>query len=263
LKDQVDAIEWYHTLELAPGLLTPGWFDLRETSRSLPWPSLEGKRCLDVGTFDGFWAFEMERRGASEVVAVDVLDPLQWDWPVGSSAPVVEQVGRRKGKGSGFEIARAALASSVRRIELNVYDVDNELGVFDFVYFGSLLLHLRDPVRAIEKVRQVCRGNLMVVDAIDLPLTLAMPRRPVANLDGVGRPWWWKPNVAGLIRMVEAGGFEVVGRPHRLFMKPGTGQPLPPVRPRALLSRAGRELAVTAWRGDPHAVVLARPRAIE
>ena len=42
---------------------------------------LDGKRCLDVGTYDGFWAFEIEQRGAKEVVAVDVLDPRRWDWP--------------------------------------------------------------------------------------------------------------------------------------------------------------------------------------
>ena len=44
---------------------------LRETaSRVLP-ESLAGVRALDIGTFDGFWAFEMERRGA-EVVAIDI-----------------------------------------------------------------------------------------------------------------------------------------------------------------------------------------------
>ena len=50
--------EWYHTLELAPGVVTPGWFDTREVPQRLPIPaSLAGRRCLDVGTFDGFWAF--------------------------------------------------------------------------------------------------------------------------------------------------------------------------------------------------------------
>src|SRR3546814_19211484 len=47
----------------------------------MPWPNVRGKRCLDIGTFDGYLAFELERRGASEVVAVDVEDHLLWDWP--------------------------------------------------------------------------------------------------------------------------------------------------------------------------------------
>src|SRR5690349_7423314 len=84
---------WYHTLELAPGLLTPGWFDTRAAVSEVPFPAdLRGKRCLDVGTFDGFWAFEMERRGAEEVVAIDILDPRQWDWPVGNEEEVVAAV---------------------------------------------------------------------------------------------------------------------------------------------------------------------------
>ena len=72
---------WYHTMELAPGVVTPGWFDLRPIVDHLPWPGVAGKRCLDVGTYDGFLAFELERRGASEVVAIDIDDHDRWDWP--------------------------------------------------------------------------------------------------------------------------------------------------------------------------------------
>lgn len=260
IRDEVAALEWYHTIELAPGLLTPGWFDLRTVTNEIPWPDLTGKRCLDVGTFDGFWALEMERRGAKEVVGIDILDPLLWDWPVGSPQKVIDQVGRRKGAGRGFEIVHEALGSSVRRVELSVYDLDPEtLGTFDVVYLGSILLHLRDPVRALERVRTVCDGDLIVVDAIDLPLS-TMTRRPVAVLDGRDRPWWWKPNIAGLARMVEAGGFQVVGSARRIFMPPGPGQPLPPMKARMLASRLGRETIVLKWRGDPHAVLRARPR---
>src|SRR3954469_7708737 len=124
-------------------------------------------RALDVGTFDSFWAFEMERRGADEVVAVDLLDPRRWDWPAGASEAAVAAIGERK-RGDGFTLARAALGSAVERLERSVYDLDpGELGAFDFVYVGSLLLHLRDPVRALERVRGICRGTLLLVDAID------------------------------------------------------------------------------------------------
>ncbi|MFH4351513.1 hypothetical protein WAJ70_20705, partial [Acinetobacter baumannii] len=72
---------WYHTIDVVPGVTTPGWFDLRPVVDLLPWPDVRGKRCLDIGTYDGYLAFELERRGASEVVAVDVEDHLLWDWP--------------------------------------------------------------------------------------------------------------------------------------------------------------------------------------
>lgn len=253
--------EWYHTLELAPGLVTPGWFDTRDMPTRLPIPGrLDRKRCLDVGTFDGFWAFELERRGAEEVVAIDIIDPNRWDWPASSGEEVIEALARRKGAGQGFEIARDALGSAVERLELSVYDLTPErVGQFDFVYLGSLLLHLRDPVGALSAVRSVCRGQTLVVDVVDVELSLRFRKQPLATLDGRGRPWWWKPNEAGLVRMMEAGGFEVVGSPQRVYMRPGPGQPLPNTTLRMLTSRAGRGQLILKWRGDPHAAVLGRP----
>ena len=261
LADDVAGREWYHTLELAPGIVTPGWFDTRALAEQLPWPDVAGRRCLDIGTFDGFWAFTMERRGAAEVVAVDLLDPTRWDWPPDSAPETVAEVGRRKGVGEGFVVAARALGASVQRFERSVYDLDPAVdGTFDVVYLGSLLLHLRDPLRALAAARSVLRpgGELLLVDAIDLPLTLALPRLPVAHLDGVGRPWWWKANLAGLTRMVTASGLELVGTPSRVWMTPGAGQSLARPRPALLRSRAGRDALVNAWRGEPHGVVRAR-----
>ncbi|HEX4106511.1 MAG TPA: methyltransferase domain-containing protein [Solirubrobacteraceae bacterium] len=261
LRAQVQGRQWYHTLELAPGVLTPGWFDTRALATELPLPaSLEGKRCLDVGTFDGFWAFEMERRGAAEVLAVDVLDPLAWDWPHGASPEVIQGLEDRKQGGAGFQIASAALGSKVRYQERSIYELDpDELGRFDFVYVGSLLLHLRDPVRALERVRAVCQGQMLSVDAHDVLMTALFPRRPITTLDGIGRPWWWLPNVAALRRMIEVAGFALAAEPVRLRIPRGAGQRrVPPTLP-ALRSRVGRRQLLAGWRGDPHVAILARP----
>lgn len=252
--------EWYHTIELAPGVVTPGFVDSRGVVETVGFPSsLEGSRCLDVGTFNGFWAFEMERRGAADVVAMDVPDPHDWDWPANSSEETLQAFARRKAADVGFEIARDALGSSVTWLPLSVYDLDPDRhGSFDFVYLGSLLMHLRDPIGALMRVRAVCRRSLLVVDNVDLALTLALANRPAASLHGVGRPWWWKPTMAGLARMIEAAGFRIEGRPRRFRMPPGPGTP--PVRlSRLLRSRAGREDFVRTRFGDPHAAVHASP----
>src|SRR4051812_42958839 len=67
-------------MELAPGVVTPGRGDWRRhVARVLP-DDMRGLRALDVGTFAGFWAFEMERRGA-DVVAIDVDDLDAVDLP--------------------------------------------------------------------------------------------------------------------------------------------------------------------------------------
>jgi tRNA (mo5U34)-methyltransferase len=261
IREAVAGRQWYHTIELAPGVVTPGWFDTRRVAAKVPLPaSLAGRRCLDVGTFDGFWAFEMERRGADEVVAIDVIDPYQWDWPADTPEDVVAALDQRKRGGSGFHIASQALGSRVQWHERNVYDLEPaELGEFDFIYFGSLLLHLRDPVRALQHARSVCRGELLVVDAVDPLLSRLLARVPCATLDGVRRPWWWRPNVAGIVRMVEAAGFMLLRPPERLRMPPGAGQQSPPLTLAVLRGRASRRALLDARIGDPHAAVLARP----
>ncbi len=120
-------------------------------------------------------------------------------------------------------------------------------------------MHLRDPVYALERVRSVCRGSLLLVDNIDLGLTLSHRRRPVAALDGVGRPWWWKLSLAGLVRVVESAGFRLVRAPQRLWMPPGAGHPQAPFTRDLVRSQEARHLLRTALNGDPHAALLAEP----
>ena len=235
---------WYHSIDLPSGETTPGWFDLRPIVERMPWPDVAGKRCLDVGTYDGFLAFELEKRGAAEVLAADIDDHARWDWPLRTRtlgpARLAEMAGQRKGE--GFDLAKAALGSAVEKLETSVYDLDPaEHGTFDVVVCGSLMLHLRDPVRALEAIRGVCSGVFLSAEQIDTRLTLLMPKRPAAGFRGGERVQWWIPNAAGHRRMVEAAGFRVDGVPSRYRIPFGTGHP----------SRRGRGLA--------HSALLARP----
>ena len=271
LADEVASVEWYHCIQLAPGVVTPGHFDARPTVARVPLPaSLAGRRCLDVGTWDGFWAFEMERRGAAEVVAIDIDDPDRWDWPPrsrldGSALGGSAFVGGFKSGNRGFEVAHRALRSSVRRLDLGVHQLSPEdVGRFDFVFLGSLLLHLRDPVGALAALRGVCAGEAVVADTVELFPTLLRPRTPTARLEAVDRPWWWLPNAAGLEQMARSAGFDVVERSGVYFLPLGPGHPRPRLeRPlRTLLSAEGRErLVVRARRGIPHAAFRLRPLA--
>ena len=99
-------------MELEPGLVTPGWFDLRPVVQRLPWPDVRGKRCLDVGPYDGFLSFELERRGAAEVLAVDIGSHEDWDWPPHATAGGAD-LGELTGAevGTGFGIAKDVLGS--------------------------------------------------------------------------------------------------------------------------------------------------------
>jgi tRNA (mo5U34)-methyltransferase len=207
---------WYHTMDIAPGVTTPGWFDLRHVVGSLPWPDVKGKRCLDIGTFDGFYAFEMERRGAAEVVAIDVEDHLLWDWPPDYRSPELERHPGFSGppKGAGFRLIRDLIDSKVDWRPVSVYDITPELlGSFDVVVMGSLLIHLRDPNRALEAIRRVMNpdGHFLSADQIELGLTLRSRNRPLYTLNGSGEACqWFNYNGAGHERFLYAAGFEIL-----------------------------------------------------
>lgn len=208
LRAEVERYPWYHTLDLGQGVVSRGMFDHRGSERRHGLPDdLSGLRCLDVGTMDGYWAFAMEARHAAEVVAVDLDGAEEADWPASLRARIVKTIDETKGE--RFEIARRALGSSVQRRLCSVYRLDpDELGRFDFVFCGDMLVHLKDPATALERIRSVCRGRALVVN----PVKEQFPyrRRPLAQLDGIGEFEWWLPNAAALARLVRAAGFSSV-----------------------------------------------------
>ena len=180
--------EWWHVIDLPDGTSTPGGWDLRHTAEhEIPWPPVAGKRCLDVGTADGYWAFELERRGAADVLATDLPTPFQ--------------AGARR----RFELARELLGSRVRYEERDVFALD---GAFDVVFMGYVLQMVRDPLGALEAVRRVCTGHLLLLDTVSLPLE-ALPA-PLARLDARhdGREWFVF-NRRGLRKALELAGWRV------------------------------------------------------
>jgi tRNA (mo5U34)-methyltransferase len=249
-------------MELAPGVVTPGWFDLRPIVEHLPWPDVRGLRCLDVGTFDGFLAFELERRGAREVVCTDLADERGWDWPPssrGTGPAQLEELAPQRSR--GFEIARTALGSRVERIEISVYDLSpGALGTFDLVVCGSLLLHLREPLRALEAIHSVCRDRLLSAEQVRLGLSYLHRRRPLAELDGMNQLLqWWVPNVAGHRQMLSATGF-AVERGARPYAVP-FGRGHPPVRGARARATSLARRVLLGHAGVPHSAVLARKRS--
>jgi len=200
---------WYHTLDLPHGVVTPGWFDVRPIAARLPWPDVEGTRCLDIGTWDGFYAFELEKRGAAEVVATDIASHDEWDHLPGTASQAAEYHTAVIGeKGRGFIVAAECLGSSVRRQFVNVYDLSPEtVGTFDIVVCGALLLHLRDPFRALAAVASVCRGMFLSVEEVDGGFGSVAGLQDLVLRGSNGQ--WAVPTVRGHRRMLEMAGFRV------------------------------------------------------
>src|SRR5580704_7964240 len=130
--DQRTERGWWHSFELPDGTLIEGVCDLaglKNRINQFPIPQdLRGKRVLDIGAWDGWFSFEMERRGAA-VLAID-----NWDNP-------------------RFHEMRAMLNSRVEYRQLDMYELTPErVGRFDIVLFMGVLYHLKHPLLALERV---------------------------------------------------------------------------------------------------------------
>jgi len=220
---------WYHSIELRPGEVTEGMFDLRPFVHCYGLPeSLEGKRCLDVGTWDGFWAFELERRGAAEVVALDLDDERMLDWPPRRRPETVPEEPR----GANFKLAHATFGSRVRREVLSVYDATAErLGEFDLVFCGSVLIHLRDQLLALERIAGVTKPGGLFVSAEAYDRSASLLPFPVARFRA-DRPKdvvFWEPARKTWRRMIWTAGFDAVSEYGRFDLKARAGWSVPHV----------------------------------
>ena len=255
---------WYHTMDLTPGVTTPGWFDLRHVVDRWPWPDLAGKRCLDIGTYDGFLAFEMERRGAAEVVAIDIEDHLLWDWPPDYRGAELDRDPGFTGppKGAGFRLAHELIGSSVDWRPMSVYELTpDQIGTFDVVVMGSLLIHLRDPIRALEAVRSVTSGFFLSSDQIEVGLTLRSRRKPLFSLNGSGGMCqWFNFNAIGHRRLLFSAGFEILEATKPYVVRFNV-HPKPGLDPWNLArDTAIRLLTGDSHQGVMHQLVSGRPR---
>jgi tRNA (mo5U34)-methyltransferase len=212
---------WYHTLELGPGHVTDGWFDLRPAVRHYGLPDdMTGLRALEVGTWDGFWAFEMERRGA-KVTALDLDDERDLDWPPRRHAEAARNVRR----GDGFRLAAEILHSQVERLELSIYDAtpDNTDGPFDLVLCGSVLIHVRDQLLALERIAALTKGTCIVAEEYSRAADLVP--FPVARFkaDRPGTIVFWQPSRRSWRRMLWTTGFDGVREHARFTMRTTDG----------------------------------------
>ncbi len=144
IRYQVEAERyWFQKVELFPGYSSPGWDD--PAQNKLPYyalpDDLTGMRVLDIGCAEGFFSFEAERRGAREVIGIDSFS---------------DSVRR-------FNIVKEARQSNATAFLMNVYDLEpKRLGTFDLVLFYGVFYHLKHPQHALERIRSVCTGTLLL-----------------------------------------------------------------------------------------------------
>jgi|SRR5579864_2049044 len=212
---------WYHTIELAPGMSSRGFFDHRGSvdKVGLP-PSLEGKTALDVGTGDGFWSFEMEQRGAQRVVAIDVACFGDLDLLPTRRARISKEFLENQAWPLRFATAHRLRQSRVEYRICNVYNLSPEAvgELFDVVYCGDLLMHLKNPLQALINIRSVTREMAVITTgAIGESLELEHPELSLlrfGHLHGENQPGdknvYWEFSTKALCDMLIYAGFTSV-----------------------------------------------------
>ena len=215
---------WFHNLHLPDGTHTApqhllGDFPGVKWRQIAPWvpANLAGCRALDIGCNAGFYSFELARRGA-EVTAIDIepryLEQARW-------------AARRFGLEARLSFRRSS-----------VYELARAGERFDLVCFLGVLYHLRHPLLALDVVRGVTAGR-MILQTLTMPgeEVLAPPESielgERALMRAAGWPLmafiedqleedptnWWAPNHACVEALARAAGFRIVAHPgHEIYL---------------------------------------------
>lgn len=226
----VERYQWYHTVDLGNGLVTPGVYDYRETMSAFGFPEdMSGMTVLDVGSATGFFAFEFERRGA-RVVSMELPSLRDLDrFPgqsVESSLRKIENMMHKSEPYTErdlywyllegpFRYCREKLGSKVERCYSTVYDITLErTGVregFDLVFIGDVLIHTLYPLKALAALAPLCRGQLVLAGVLpegpQEPPAMVYIGGADAENDEVA---WWHPNLSCLMQMLQKLGFAEV-----------------------------------------------------
>ena len=230
LTDRVAELDWYHTLDLGDGVRTRGMFDIRPFVGKYRLPDdMSGMRALDIGTWDGFWAFEMERRGATDVVGLDIDSESELDFPPRRRPQSFSETPR----GAGFALARDVLGSRAQRVACNVYDATPEKlgGQFDLVFCGSVLIHMRDHLLALERIAGLVKPGGLFISAEEyeprLDLLPFAASRYLADRDRA--VVFWLPARKTWRRMLWSAGFDEVREVGRFKLRATAGWSVPHV----------------------------------
>ena len=159
----------------------------------------------------------MERRGG-EVVALDLDHEAQLDWP-----PRRRPADPKGGRGDGFRELHAKLASKVERVELSVYELTPEqLGSFDLVFCGSVLIHLRDQLLALERIASVVRpgGTFITAEEYDRVASLFPWAVSRYRADVEPAVVFWRPSKRAWRRMLWTAGFDRVEQRGTFVLQP-------------------------------------------
>ena len=166
--ESIEECDFYHCMEIPGDGVVKGKWDLRDgVDEYLGGVNFKGKRILEIGTASGFLCFEMEKRGG-EVVSFDIGENAEWDVVPFIQYDYKGTIQRFKkfneGLKNAYWYAHKAYNSKAKVIYGSVYDIPNSIGMVDIGTFCSILLHLRDPFRALQSGLRLVREKVIITD---------------------------------------------------------------------------------------------------
>jgi len=196
---RLEDCSFYHSALLPDGSFIKGPWDLIDNERAyIGGIDLAGRTVLEFGPASGWLTVWMAQQGA-DVVIIDLGWDLSTDLIPLPGLDLEEtrrqQVAFASLVENSWWYLRQAYGHSARAVYAPVYDLPRDLGRYDVSIFGSLLLHLRDPFKALEQAAAVTDDTIVVVDRlvvpaedIDRPVLFWNPTEG-ANPNG----WWLLP----------------------------------------------------------------------
>ena len=198
---------WFHTFNLdgEGGLYTPGAArDHRYRIPAVP-EDFSGISVLDVGAFDGFYAFLAEARGARRVVAVDNEQYREW---------VRSRWGVELRGAEGFHAIGELLGSQVEYRRLDAFELDHLGERFDFIFCFGILHRVENPLGLLRVLsRRLVPGGRVLLETYGVgdpgleesaAIHVCQPGEVYARDDFV----FWGFSARGLDRIARHAGFE-------------------------------------------------------
>lgn len=147
------------------GEVTGEW-DLRgRENEYLGFINLKKKRVFELGTASGHLCYFMENQGA-EVVGYDLSENQKWDlvpfYDMDNRAKIEDRKKNIQRLNNSWWLAHQEFNSSAKVVYGTIYDIPEGIGEFDICTFGSILLHLQDPFRALHQVTSRIRESIVV-----------------------------------------------------------------------------------------------------
>ena len=149
---------WFHTFALnrAHRIYTPGKARDHGYRLSAIPDSFDGMRVLDIGTFDGFYAYLAEARGADRVVAIDNEQHIHW---------VKDRWGVELEGAEGFDAIHRLLDSDVEYRKLDAFEIGSLDEEFDFIFCFGLLHRVENPLGLLRLLTErLAEGGQILVE---------------------------------------------------------------------------------------------------